>query len=244
MKFSEFNGGKTLSMASLLSVQNPNLAERLKQNEFLYISCFEDQILGNENLIRCEIGAISYVLALICKYCAEGLNLTPKAREYLSELDEGFLSGESSVGEEEFEAIAQFLGNAKNIIIDSTFFTHPDSKLIFEFLNLLDLNVVLADGEAKEVETSGNLTELKELESFDGSVVFGLVGESGELVGSASFAAAAKIKDGDEVSIKARDLDITRKFRLDGLMKGTVGIFNDANVDGYNFKVAKISKIG
>lgn len=242
MKFSEFKGGKTLSMASLLSVQNPNLAKELKQNEFLYISCFEDQILGSENLIRCEIGAISYVLALICKYSLKGLS--KEAHEYLSELDEGFLSGESSVGEEEFEAIAEFLKDAENIIIDSTFFTHPDSKLIFEFLNLLNLNIVLADGEAKEIKTSGELAELKELDSFDGSVVFALKGDSGELVGSASFAAAAKIKDGDEVSIKASKLDIVRKFRLDSMMKGTVAIFKDSNIAGYNFKVAKISKIG
>ncbi|MHD0444693.1 hypothetical protein ACY2EV_29425, partial [Klebsiella pneumoniae] len=63
-------------------------------------------------------------------------------------------------------------------------------------------------------------------------------------VGSASFAAAAKIKDGDEVSIKASGLDIVRKFRLDSMMKGTVAIFKDSNIAGYNFKVVKISKIG
>ncbi|MDO5045124.1 hypothetical protein [Campylobacter sp.] len=243
MKFSKFKGGKTLSMASLLSLQNPNLAAELKKNEFLYISCFEDKILGGENLIRCEIGSISYVLALICKYFLDQSSLNDDVREYLTELDEGLLSGESSVGEEEFEAIAEFLKDTKNIIIDSTFFTHLDSKLIFEFLNLLNLDVVLSDGEVKEVETGGELSELKELESFDGSVIFAYKGDSRELVGSASFAIAAKIKDGDMVNIKTTGLEAIRKFRLDSLMKGTVGLFADKEISGYNFKVVKISKI-
>ena len=60
MKFGEFKNAKTLSLASLLCEQNPQLAERIKQNEFLYISCFEDKILGAENLVRCEIGSASY----------------------------------------------------------------------------------------------------------------------------------------------------------------------------------------
>lgn len=243
MKFTDFKTGKTLSLACLLGVQNEALARLAAQQEFLYISCFEDKILGNKNLIRCEIGSISYVLALLCKYSLDFSKFNESVKSYFDELDEGFLSGECNIGEEEFEELAEFMKDCKNIVIDGTFFSHKDAKMIFEFLNLLDLNIVLADGKPQAVKIDGNLEELKELESFDGSVVFGLIGDSMELVGSASFAAAAKIKDGDTVNIKAQYLDIVRKFRLDNAMKGTVAIFEDSQISGYNFKVAKISKV-
>lgn len=244
MKFKEFKGAKTLSLASLLSIQNLTLANELKNQDFIYISCFEDEILGGKNLIRCEIGSISYVLALLCKYCLDFSKFESDVKEYFDELDEGFLSGECNIGEEEFEDLAIFMKDCENMIIDSTFFSHPDSKMIFECLNLLNLNTIVADSKIKEIKTYGNLDELKELESFDGSVVFGLVGDSRELVGSSSFAIAAKIKDGDEVKIKANGLDIERKFRLNSSMKGTVAIFKHSQINGYNFKVAKISKLG
>ena len=243
MKFCSFKNAKTLSLASLLSLSNLELARQVKENDFLYISCFEDQILGNENLIRCEIGSVSYVLALICKYCLDFSKFNEDVREYFEDLDEGFLSAECNIGEEEFESIAEFMRECKNIVINSSFFAHPDSNTIFEFLNLLNLDVIVADGEVREFKTSAELAELKELESFDGSVVYGVVGKSRDLIGLVSFAMAAKVKDGEEVSVKANGLDIARKFKLDKEMKGTVAIFEDDEISGYNFKVAKISKI-
>ena len=250
MKFGEFKNAKTLSLASLLCEQNPQLAELVKQNEFLYISCFEDKILGAENLVRCEIGSASYVLALLCKHSLDAAKFDEQTREYFDELDEGYLSGECNVGEEEFEQIAEFLNGCENIVIDSSFLAHADAKNIFEFLQMLGKNVVLADGEQGEFKTNGKLTPLKEPESFDGSVVFfmdetdgsNLSGEVKELIGSASFAAAAKVKDGDIVSVQAEGVEIRAKFKLEPQMKGTVALCR-AKFGGYAFKLAKISKI-
>lgn len=250
MKFGEFKNAKTLSLASLLCEQNPQLAELVKQNEFLYISCFEDKILGAENLVRCEIGSASYVLALLCKHSLDAAKFDEQTREYFDELDEGYLSGECNVGEEEFEQIAEFLNGCENIVIDSSFLAHADAKNIFEFLRILGKNVVLADGEQGEFKTNGKLTPLKEPESFDGSVVFfmdetdgsNLSGEVKELIGSASFAAAAKVKDGDIVSVQAKGVEAKAKFKLEPQMKGTVALCR-AKFGGYAFKLAKISKI-
>ena len=241
MKFGELKNTKTLSLASLLCEQNPQLAELIKQNEFLYISCFEDKILGAENLVRCEIGSASYVLALLCKYSLDAAKF--------DEQTEGYLSGECNVGEEEFEQIAEFLGGCENIVIDSSFLAHADAKNIFEFLQMLGKNVVLADGEQAEFKTDGELTPLKEPESFDGSVVFfmdeagdsNLSDETKELIGSASFAAAAKVKDGDTVSVQANGTDVVAKFKLEPQMKGTVALCR-AKFSGYAFKLVKIVK--
>ena len=249
MKFGEFKNAKTLSLASLLCEQNPQLAEQIKQNEFLYISCFEDKILGTENLVRCEIGSASYVLALLCKYSLDAAKFDKQTREYFDKLDEGYLSGECNVGEEEFEQIAEFLEECENIVIDSSFLAHADAKNIFEFLQMLGKNVVLADGEQGEFKTDGELTPLKEPESFDGSVVFFmdeaggsyLSDETKELIGSASFAAAAKVKDGDIVSVQANGADVVAKFKLEPQMKGTVALCR-AKFSGYAFKLVKIVK--
>ncbi len=249
MKFSEFKNAKTLSLASLLCEQNPQLAKQIKQNEFLYISCFEDKILGAENLVRCEIGSASYVLALLCKYSLDAAKFDKQTREYFEGLDEGYLSGECNVGEEEFEQIAEFLEECENIVIDSSFLAHADAKNIFEFLQMLGKNVVLADGAQGEFKTDGKLTPLKEPESFDGSVVFFMVEADGaklsregkELIGSASFAAAAKVKDGDIASVQAKGVEIRAKFRLEPQMKGTVALCR-AKFSGYAFKLVNISK--
>ena len=249
MKFGELKNAKTLSLASLLCEQNPQLAELIKQNEFLYISCFEDKILGTQNLVRCEIGSASYVLALLCKYSLDAAKFDEQTREYFDELDEGYLSGECNVGEEEFEQIAEFFDECENIVIDSSFLAHADAKNIFEFLQMLGKNVVLADGEQSEFETDGKLTPLKESESFDGSVVFfmdeadgsNLSDETKELIGSASFAAAAKVKDGDIVSVQANGADVVAKFKLEPQMKGTVALCR-AKFSGYAFKLVKIVK--
>ncbi|MGP1484991.1 MAG: hypothetical protein ACTTJC_02680 [Campylobacter sp.] len=244
MKFKKFNNAKTLSLASLLCVQNPNLANLLKQNKYLYISCLEDEILGNENLIRCEIGSISYVLALLCKFCLNFDNFDGEIKEYFSNLDEGFLSGECNVGEEEFEnEISPFFKECDNIIIDSSFFRHKDSAMIFKFLDLLGKNVVLASGDTCQINIGENLNQLSELDNFDGSVVFVRDGKSDVLVGSNSFAMIAKIKDGDLVEIVANGLNLQRKFSLNTNMQGTIALC-EGNFSGYDFKLAKITKIG
>jgi len=69
-----------------------------------------------------------------------------------------------------------------------------------------------------------------------------LIGEVKELIGSASFAAAAKVKDGDIVSVQAKDVEVRAKFKLESQMKGTVALCR-AKFSGYAFKLAKISKI-
>ncbi|QKF60474.1 hypothetical protein [Campylobacter curvus] len=236
MKFSKFTKAKSLSLANLLSLTDRALANELKECDFRYISCIEDGALGSENLIRCEIGSISYVLALLCKYT---LNLDDG---YFGSLDEGFLSGECNVGEEEFEELGEWLKDARNIIIDSSFFTHPDSKMLFEFLEILGKNVILAGGKEQEYETNGNLSELKELENFDGSVIYLDRKDSDEVVGGVQFSIVAKVKDGDEVTLSAPNFNAKRKFRLDSGMKGTIAIVGMSEFEGYDFKLVKVSK--
>lgn len=236
MKFSDFKKAKTLSLANLLSRSNYALANELKQCDFKYISCFYDEILGKENLIKCEIGSISYVLALICK------NFGVK-NEYFNELDEGFLSGECSVGEEEFIWLSEWLKDAQNIIIDASFFTHKDAKMLFEFLEILGLNVIVCDSDIKSYETNGDLSELKELNNFDGSVIYQEISATPYIKGGASFMAASKIKDGDLVEISSGDFKMSANFTLDLSQNSTVAFVGVSKISGYNFKQVMVRKI-
>ena len=69
--------------------------------------------------------------------------------------------------------------------------------------------------------------------------------QTGEVTGGAQFAAAAKLKDGDTATFKARDFNLTAKFRLDSSLKGTVALAalnEDARNLGYNFKLVSAVK--
>ncbi|AQW82270.1 NADH dehydrogenase [Campylobacter pinnipediorum] len=237
MKFKEFKKAKTLSLANLLSLSNLKLANELKECEFKYISCLNDEILGSKNLIKCEIGSISYVLALLCKYTLDIKN------EYFDGLDEGYLSGECSVGEEEFDELKDWMKDVKNIIIDSSFFTHPDSKMLFEFLNLFDIDIVLADGEASEIKIDKKFTELKELDGYDGSVIYQYISQDSFVKGGTSFAIASKVKDKDNIFLKAEDFELNADFILDTTLKGTIAFVPVKKVNGYNFRLVRVQKI-
>lgn len=236
MKFSDFKKAKTLSLANLLSHSNYALANELKQCDFKYISCFYDEILGKDNLIKCEIGSISYVLALICK------NFGVK-NEYFNELDDGFLSGECSVGEEEFDELSKWLKDAQNVIIDSSFFTHKDAKMLFEFLEILNLNVIVCDSDIKNYETNSVLSELKELDNFDGSVIYQEISATPYIKGGANFATASKIKDGDLVEISDGDFKLSANFMLDLSQNSTIAFVGVSKINGYNFRRVIVRKI-
>ena len=216
MKFNDLIAGKSLSIANLLSLSDKNLAKKIKEHEFKYISCIEDSELGGENLIRCEIGSISYVLALLCKYA----NLS--CDEFFSELDDGLISGECNVGEEEFEELGEWIKDVKNIIIDDSFFTHPDKDAIFWLLEILGKNVVLAGDCRKEFNDYHKIDD--------------------EIVGGVQFGIVAKAKDGDMLELKAKDFSVKAKFKLDPSLKGTVAIFGAKEFDGYAFKQVVVSK--
>ena len=236
MKFNDLVAGKSLSIANLLSLSDKNLAKKIKEHEFKYISCFEDNELGSKNLIRCEIGSISYVLALLCKYA----NLVQN--EFFDELDDGLISGECNVGEEEFEELGKWIKDVKNVIIDDSFFTHPDKDAIFWLLEILGKNVVLAGGERDEFTGYGEVDELRELDNFDGAVVYLNKNASDEIVGGVQFGIVAKAKDGEILNLKAKDFSVRAKFRLDPALKGTVAIVGTQEFEGYAFKQVAVGK--
>ena len=93
--------------------------------------------------------------------------------------------------------------------------------------------------EVKECDSSLEFSQINDIDSYDGVVVYSAnpnsqknifsnlcehLPKNSELVGSKYFATAAKIADGDVVRFEIDGLTIKKKFRLDENLKGTVGL--------------------
>ncbi|MCH3853091.1 hypothetical protein LZC39_13420, partial [Campylobacter jejuni] len=104
-----------------------------------------------------EIASLSYVLALLCKM---------SEMDNFQDLDEGYLSAESCLGEEEASEILDFLENAKYLIVDENINSYKDSENIKYFLNFLSqkYKLKILDSNEKECDfKNAKLSTLKEL---------------------------------------------------------------------------------
>lgn len=116
-----------------------------------------------------------------------------------------------------------------------------------------------------DVDTNGQLEEIDDLPEFNGTVVYRCnpvnqfnsytarteqLEKDTTLRGSAQFAAAAKIGDGDKIQIEFKSETQERIFKLDTSLKGTVALvpaydeaFGALN-EQYRFEKVKIMKMG
>lgn len=246
MKFDKFKGAKALSLANLLSSDDPSLASELSKAEYYYLSYLDDAALDASRHIKSEIGAASYAIALLGAYKFQDL-------EPFKSYDIGHLSGESNIGEEEAQKLAKWVFEDKNeaqIIIDKSFFTHHDREFIFSILAKLGLSVVLAGGDDDKSQalaqslSAGSVAEPAELESFDGSVVYLYHDADNEcLRANQSWLAVAKAANANELNLSAKDGFAKRvKVQIDNEIKGTVAMLATKNITGYNFKLVKVDK--
>lgn len=218
-----------------LSFKNPDLAAKFHNASFLTLSPMEDEKLQNNIFVKCEISSEAYVLMMIASEICKDLENE----------DIGFLSGESSVGEEEIEEIIEFLKDADLIIADENMLNfHKDKDNIKALLNLIasNFNLKVIDSYENKLDfNSANLGELKELDNFDGAVVYKHTKDD-EFKGGNYFKIVSKVKDGELVTIKSKNLNITKTFKFDKNLKGTIAFLGVKNLDNYAFEVVKTHK--
>ncbi len=117
-----------------------------------------------------------------------------------------------------------------------------------------------------QIKCDGKIEALAELESFDGVVVYSCNPNSQKnvftnickylktdavLAGSAQFAVAAKVKDGDKVSIMIDTYEIEKTFKLSDTLKGTIalmpifdlGFEGQALLSKYRFNKIKLTQV-
>ncbi|WP_415397500.1 NADH-quinone oxidoreductase subunit G [Sulfurimonas sp. CS5] len=109
---------------------------------------------------------------------------------------------------------------------------------------------------------NGKLDELDDLPEFNGTIIYNAnpvlqfnaytnktqqLERDNTLRGSAQFASAAKISDGDKIEISFGSKTITREFKLDSELKGTIAlnpIFDDVvDASRYRFEKSKIVRV-
>ncbi|MBU1658559.1 NADH-quinone oxidoreductase subunit G [bacterium] len=113
-----------------------------------------------------------------------------------------------------------------------------------------------------ECSISGELESIEDLPEFNGTVIYNSnpvlqfnaytniakqLEKDTALRGSAQFAACAKISDGDRVEIRFGSKMITRDFKLDNNLKGTIALnptFDDVvDASRYRFEKSKIMRV-
>lgn len=234
-------------VGTMLSLDNKKLFEEVKDSKVALISVLEDLPLMDkvEFFSRYEAGSEEGVVAILAKELLKDKNLPSSEQKYFDDLDEGYISAETNIGEEELEELHVTIQEAKSpmIIFGKDVFLNPRIENISRFINLIleytNLEVKCL-GELKHNEAS-SLEEVEELHSFDGTVVFEYSSSEGNdlLVGSSQFGVAAKVQDGQKVVVENQN----REFKLDKKLKGTIALMaNEKEENSYRFKVAKITK--
>lgn len=231
----------------------------IEQNKAKFVYMFP---IDNANLkpfytqfVKYEVGSEEGICALLLDTFVKDCD--DKTLEFIENLDLGYISAESSAGEEEFEEAQACYENAnsKILIIGEDIKNHERVKNIIKILSLIkkytDFRLIILD---EDVEKSINscqdfdLEEIEELKSFNGTLVYSLVGvETPTLLASQTFANIAKVKDGDHINIiclNTKDETIKKVLKIDENLTGTVAILKvKDSPNEYKYKQVKIEKI-
>jgi len=232
--------------------------------KILYAHPLEDITMQGivSGFMKYEPGSEEGVMALFAYHLLRDANLSAESRAFLDDLDLGYLEAESNIGEEEFDAMIELFKGAKSktFVVGSDILAHARAQNIAKLCALVEQNsdfsfLVLPDakeslGSILVSEISTSLESVAALPEFNGTVIYNIKREDQEdntLQGSAQFARAAKISDGDFISVSFAGQSINRVFKVQDELKGTIAINPtfDITVDPrrYKFERSQINKI-
>ena len=206
-----------------------------------------------EHFIKYEVGTEEGVLALICAILYEN---NEDYKHFFEEVDEGYISAESNMGEEEARELVTWLKKEPSVwVLGAEWEHHPHWKSIAKWIALiaatLSMQVVIEGVEAQmaATKTSPRPNPEIELESYDGTIVYACraqdTWERDALIASSQFATAAKAKDGVQVRVETPWGDETRRLHVKDAMKGTIALLPFAAVpSGYRYAKSRITPVG
>lgn len=231
----------------------------------IYMHPVDDKKIENKysQYVKYEVGSEEGICALLLEYFAKDCDENVQA--YIDDLDVGYLSAESSVGEEEFEHMVELSSNKKNktLVISSDILAHERISNISKLLGVLnkfsDFTIVIDSKEDNDnlniIQNYSNecLEDVAELKAYDGTVVYKYQkSETSQLLGGSSFARVAKVNNDDEIIIKHKNGTIRSVFKLDEKLQGTIALYsapeeelksNDWLCNTYSYKQVKIEKV-
>ena len=233
------------------------ILEAIAKNEaeFIYMHPIDDIDLKlfYTQFLKYEVGSEEGVLALLLDFFTK--NRSASLEKYLNDLDHGYISAESSAGEEEFEEMIErsLDKKTKTIIIGEDLFSHERAKNLYSmikaFEEFTDFNVVILTND--EINPSETLEDVEELSSYNGTVIYKYNTEEDDsfVYGSESFARVAKVQDKDNIYLNYGKDSLQKTFKLDKNLQGTIALCGVNEEDasflsrGYRYKQVKIEKV-
>lgn len=137
-----------ITIGTRIATDNPAVryalteATKFRKADVVYMHTLEDALLNNvvKQFIKYEVGSEEGVLALLLKYLVQD-NL----QTLTDSLDDGYLSAESNVGEEELERLVSMLqrkerlGQKKaTLVVGEDLLSHAEAKNIAKIVGLID----------------------------------------------------------------------------------------------------------
>lgn len=259
------NSDCIISFGTFLAADNLEIQESIiesiakNESQFIYMHPIDniDLKVYYSQFIKYEVGSEEGVASLLLDTFVK--QSSEEIQEYIDDLDIGYISAESSAGEEEFEEILEKSNHKKNkvLIIGRDVLLHERSQNIAKILHIIekysDLKIVSLDLNYQKVidEAFDNAPqEPEDLHSYNGTVVYRIYGNKEDtLIGSESFARIAKIKNEDDIYLNYKGEKFQRKFLIDKNLYGTIALCSMKNEDtsilsqGYRYKQVKIEKV-
>lgn len=264
------NSDAIMVLGTKIATDSPELYEILEvlskkeDVNIIYSHPIDDPAMRDitNQFMKYEPGSEEGVIALLAYYLLKGENLPQETKNFLDTLDVAYLEAESNTGEEEFEETVGLFkaANTKVLILGDDVMAHPRVQNIAKVCALIensyDISIYIASNLVNEVDISqtsavdAELQEVEDLPEYNGTVIYhayGLPKDDKSLHGSVQFANAAKISDGDFISIAFGGQTINREFKIDNELKGTIAINPISDIDvvvqRYKFERSKINKI-
>jgi NADH-quinone oxidoreductase subunit G len=148
-------------VGSRIATDNPQVryhltqANRKNKARITYMHPMADDLLQNviTQFINYEVGTEEGVVALLMKSILGNKETSSELSKYISDMDEGYLSGETNVGEEELALIEKSLIRAKKctLVLGSDLYSHENAANIAKMAGLIekysDFSVVLVPSQ-------------------------------------------------------------------------------------------------
>jgi len=149
-----------------------NMASKWNQARVIYMHPLEDLEMQNcvTQFIKYEVGSEEGVAALLVDTLLKDASLPESIRTYLNDLDIGYLSAETNVGEEELALLEKSLRkkNGFSLVVGADLYAHPRAAHIAKLIALLEVyagfNVVCVPpaGNAMGISLVCDLDEMAE----------------------------------------------------------------------------------
>ncbi len=242
--------------------ENSFVADAIQGINFVYCHPVENYKIASkiDLFLKYETGSEEGVVALLTSTLSHKESMPQACQEYFLDLDIGYLSSESNVGEEEIEAIGkQFaLAKAPLIVVGKDLCNHPQADNIVRLLTCLEQHsniqiVSLCQNKGALEDKNKDLEEISRIEEFNGSVIYCinsyLPTAKSKLFCSLQFLTAFKLQQGDPVEFECFGATLKTEVVYDENLKGTIGLLTGESaeetrttIQNYPFVQTKIEK--